>query len=276
MTTTNSPMEVHSSPEKRTNYIYGHEESVLRSHRWRTVQNSASFLIPVLRRDSTILDCGCGPGTITADFATYCPDGKVYGVDQNAEVLAEAAANYPSISFKQGDVTKLPFNDDTFDVVFAHALFEYVTDTTKAMTEMKRVCKTGGHVAIRSGDVAAYRMVPSHPGMDLFKKVTAQAFLNTGGNPDVSTRLCEDADKIGFSDIKLSVSSWCFSTVKEREWWSRLWIDRITEGRLGRKWTEYKLVSEDDKKLIVDAFQGLKSYRVGYFDLPGTELLAQK
>lgn len=269
-------MEKLSSPNEKGNYIHGHEESVLRSHRWRTVKNSASFVIPILRRDSTILGCGCGPGTITADFARYCPDGKVYGLDQNKDVLKQGAAKFPSLSFVRGDVTELPFDDDTFDVVFANALFEYVTDTRKGMMEMKRVCKPGGHVAIRSTDAATLYMVPSHPGLDLFKHVTAQGFLKTGAHPDVSTRMCESADQIGFNDVKLTVSSWCYSTKEEREWWGSLWIERIMEGRLGKKWMEYKLVSEDDKELMVAAFQSLKSYRVGYFSLSFTELLAQK
>src|SRR6202012_2361401 len=50
-------------------YTHGHHESVLRSHKWRTAQNSAAYLLPHLAADATVLDVGCGPGTITADLA---------------------------------------------------------------------------------------------------------------------------------------------------------------------------------------------------------------
>jgi len=50
-------------------YTHGHHESVLRSHSWRTAENSAAYLLPHLTPDALILDIGCGPGTITADLA---------------------------------------------------------------------------------------------------------------------------------------------------------------------------------------------------------------
>ena len=50
-------------------YTHGHHESVLRSHTWRTVDNSAAYLAPLLRPGLTVLDVGAGPGTITVELA---------------------------------------------------------------------------------------------------------------------------------------------------------------------------------------------------------------
>ena len=47
---------------------------MLRSHRWRTAENSAAYLLPHLSSGISLLDAGCGPGTITADLAT--PSGN--------------------------------------------------------------------------------------------------------------------------------------------------------------------------------------------------------
>ena len=50
-------------------YTHGHHESVLRSHRWRTAENSAAYLLPALAPGVSVLDVGAGPGTITLDLA---------------------------------------------------------------------------------------------------------------------------------------------------------------------------------------------------------------
>src|SRR5689334_23638326 len=50
-------------------YTHGHAEPVLQSHRWRTADNSAGYLLPLLRPGLDLLDVGCGPRTITVDLA---------------------------------------------------------------------------------------------------------------------------------------------------------------------------------------------------------------
>jgi SAM-dependent methyltransferase len=60
-------------------YTHGHHESVLRSHKWRTAENSAAYLLPHLAEDARVLDVGCGPGTISAGLADRVPRGHVTG-----------------------------------------------------------------------------------------------------------------------------------------------------------------------------------------------------
>ncbi|HEY5173370.1 MAG TPA: methyltransferase domain-containing protein, partial [Acidimicrobiia bacterium] len=72
-------------------YSHGHHESVLRSHVWRTVANSAGYLAPSLRPGLDLLDVGCGPGTITLDLARRLHPGRVVGIDASSEVIAEAS-----------------------------------------------------------------------------------------------------------------------------------------------------------------------------------------
>ena len=73
-------------------YTHGHADPVLQSHRWRTVENSAAYLIPALRPGLDLLDVGCGPGTITVDLAARVAPGRVVGIDVSADPLDEARA----------------------------------------------------------------------------------------------------------------------------------------------------------------------------------------
>ena len=76
-------------------YTHGHHESVLRSHKWRTVDNSAAYLAPRLTSGNHVIDVGCGPGTITADIGRRVAPGRVLGIDVSANVidgLVEGAA----------------------------------------------------------------------------------------------------------------------------------------------------------------------------------------
>ena len=74
------------APEEH--YTHGHHESVLRSHTWRTIANSAQYLAPHLVDGCRVLDVGCGPGTITAEMADLVgSSGSVTGMDASAEVV---------------------------------------------------------------------------------------------------------------------------------------------------------------------------------------------
>ena len=73
-------------------YTHGHHDSVLRSHRWRTAQNSAGYLLPHLHAGQSLLDIGCGPGTITLDLARLVAPGQTVGLDRELVPLVSARA----------------------------------------------------------------------------------------------------------------------------------------------------------------------------------------
>ena len=69
-------------------YTHGHHESVLRSHRWRTAENSAGYLLPHLVAGQSLLDVGSGPGTITVDLARRLAPGRVTALEVDEDILA--------------------------------------------------------------------------------------------------------------------------------------------------------------------------------------------
>src|SRR5690242_6711172 len=112
-------------------YTHGHAASVLRSHRTRTVENSAAYLVPELRSGRRVLDVGSGPGTITVDLAERVAPGHVTALETSEVALqhtrAEAErAGCTTIDFAVGDVHALDFPSDTFDIVHAHQVLQHL------------------------------------------------------------------------------------------------------------------------------------------------------
>lgn len=214
-------------------YTHGHHEAVLRSHRWRTVENSAAYLIPALRPDARVLDVGCGPGSITTDLARRVPGGSVTGVDRDEGVVAAAAsdaaaAGVVNVTFRMGDAYAIDEPDGSYDVVHAHQVLQHLADPVAAMAEMRRVAGPGGVVAARDSDYAAMTWYPVVPELDRWLALYRRLARGNGGEPDAGRHLRGWAMAAGFAEVSASASAWCFAEPADRAWWGGLWADRVT------------------------------------------------
>lgn len=213
-------------------YAHGHHASVLRSHGWRTAENSAAYLLPRLRATDRLLDVGMGPGTITLDFARRLTDGWVTGID-SAEPAVVATAGLAAsqrvtnLTAEIGNVYALAYADDSFDVAHAHQVLQHLSDPVAALVEMRRVVRPGGLVAARDADYAAMTWYPADPRLDrwldLYHRVTRAA----GGEPDAGRRLRHWALQAGFAAVTCTATSWCFATAEDVGWWSQTWSERV-------------------------------------------------
>ncbi|KAL8821728.1 MAG: hypothetical protein Q9223_000302 [Gallowayella weberi] len=217
-------------------YPHGHHQSVLQTHSWRTVSNSAAYLLSSLKPDSNILDVGCGPGSITVDLASKVPQGKVIGLDTTTDPFEEgrklaAARGLDNVSFEVGDARQLPFPDKAFDIVHAHQVLQYLNknDRIEAVREMRRVAKSGGLVCIREADQGTVTFYPEVSGIRDFIDLYCKVAQGHGGEPDAGRRLHTWVKEAGFtaSDITATAGTWCYNTPEERAWWSGVWVNRI-------------------------------------------------
>jgi demethylmenaquinone methyltransferase/2-methoxy-6-polyprenyl-1,4-benzoquinol methylase len=118
------------------------------------------------------LDAGCGIGLQTLLLAeSVGPAGHVTGLDQAPEVLAYAKdivkqAGLPErITFREGDVNKLPFDDDSFDWAWSVDCVGYAPmEPLPLVKELARVVKPGGSVAVLAW--SSEQLLPGHPVLE--------------------------------------------------------------------------------------------------------------
>lgn len=260
---------------REARYTHGHSDSVLRSHRWRTAENSAGYLRARLRPGMRVLDVGCGPGTITADLAALVAPGAVVGVDGSPAVLEQArAANVAeNLRFATGDAYSLDFDDESFDVVHAHQLLQHLGDPVAALREMRRVCAPDGVVAVRDSDYAGFVWWPAEPALERWLARYRAAARANGAEPDAGRRLLGWARRAGFADVAASSSTWCYATAREREWWGSLWADRVRASALTE---QLRTAGADDAEIgeIADGWDRWSADPDGWFSVLHGEVLA--
>ncbi len=264
----------------RNQYTHGHHESVLRSHRRRTAQDSAAYLLPHLDPGMSVLDIGCGPGTITADLAARVASGRVTAVDRSAEVLETARAEseareLSNVSFATADVHALDFPDGSFDVVHAHQVLQHVADPVRALREMRRVCRPGGIVAARDADYAGFIWFPLLAPLEAWLDLYQRAARANGGEPDAGRRLLSWAQRAGFDDITPTGSVWCYATPDTRDWWGGMWADRILRSDVARQLLRLGLATGERLEEISAAWRAWAAAPDGWLSMPHGEILCR-
>jgi ubiquinone/menaquinone biosynthesis C-methylase UbiE len=260
-------------------YTHGHAEPVLQSHRWRTAENSAGYLLPLLRPGLELLDVGCGPGTITVDLARRVTPGRVVGLDVSADPLAEARAAASAagvdVTFEVGDVYALEADDDSFDVVHAHQLLQHLTDPVAALREMARVCRPGGVIAVRDVDYGAFVTFPADAGLDRWLDLYHRVARRNEAEPDAGRRLLSWAHAAGLRNVTATTSSWCYSSPAEREWWGNSWAGRATASSFAEQAVAYGLATRDELEEIAAAWLRWRDADDGWLGMLHGELLVR-
>ena len=138
------------------------------AHARRTAERNATFLLPHLKSGQRLLDVGCGPGSITVGLARAVAPGEVVGIDINADVVAAATAlahqlDVQNARFSVENAHSLSFGAGAFDVAFMHAILQHLEEPAAAITEVRRVLRPGGLIALADADFGGHVIAPRTP-----------------------------------------------------------------------------------------------------------------
>ena len=260
-------------------YTHGHHEAVLRSHRWRTADNSAAYLLPHLRPGLDLLDVGCGPGTLTVDLASRLAPGRVVGVDVDEGVVASAAehgrAEGAGVDWRVGDFRRMDLGQDGFDVVHAHQVLHHLADPVGGLTAMAALVRPGGLVAVRESDYPAMFWAPADERLDRWMAMYLAVARRNGAEPSAGRRLLAWAREAGLTDVTYTTSTWTFATPADRLWWADMWAERSTATSLASQAVDYGVATRDELAAIAEGWHAWSADPGATFTVVHGEILAR-
>lgn len=160
-----------------------------------------------LTNPASILDVGCGTGSLTFLLADRFPGAQLAGIDfsQSYVEFARAQANGRAIAFAQGDASAMTYSDRCFDSALSLLVLNFIPETEQAVREMARVTKDGGSVAAAVWDFrggAPYQRMLTDTAAVLdpaSREVRAKMFAMPLINPGELTAMWR---KVGLHDIE--------------------------------------------------------------------------
>ena len=157
-----------------------------------------------LKAGESVLDVGCGSGLLAHDMATLVGEsGRVTGVDISQDMLALAeqrCADLSQVLLKQSRAEKLPEGDESVDAVACVQVLLYVSDVASVLSEMHRVLKSGGRIAIIETD---WRGTVLNSFDDSLTRKMLAAWDNAVSSPNLPVRLGPLLKAEGFSAVNV-------------------------------------------------------------------------
>jgi ubiquinone/menaquinone biosynthesis C-methylase UbiE len=117
-------------------------------------RNAWTIRLLTIHLGDHILDVGCGPGALIHALAEHTPDGLVAGIDTSPVMLHQASRRNAQliqqrrVQLQRASALALPFADATFDIAISANSVQLWPDQLAGVTEMRRVLKPGGQIAI--------------------------------------------------------------------------------------------------------------------------------
>jgi ubiquinone/menaquinone biosynthesis C-methylase UbiE len=260
MADTNDIPQQSISSSHKERYSGGYGSLIIQGLSARKATREAAFFMPHLRSGMTLLDCGCGPGSMTVDFAEVVAPGEVVGIDIEASQFEVGKAlslekKLKNVRFEVGNIYELPFPDGSFDAVFVHAVLYHLTAPHKALAEVHRLLKSGGVLGVRDSDQGGDIFTPSNPTLDQAWTLINRVFKHNGSNPFLGRNHRALLREAGFVHIKASASFDYYGTPDITLRVGEFWADLILQSHFADAIVEQGWATQAELENMSAAFK---------------------
>jgi SAM-dependent methyltransferase len=204
-------------------YTHGTSNEMLGVMSGRRAAEWLNFLLPYLKPGFNVLDCGCGPGSLTVDVADLVKPGKVVGLDINTDQFEAgrrmaAARGLTNVEFRRGNMAELPFADASLDAVIAITAVQHLPDPLIGLREIRRVLKPGGVVGIKDEDWGSLLWEPATPMLKECAELITRVWERNGGQPFYPRHLRRLLLEAGFVRAEAGAIARAFGTPEGTRW----------------------------------------------------------
>lgn len=227
-----------------------------------------------ISRGDHVIDVACGTGVLAlATLDRVGAEGKVIGLDPNADMLAVARRNSSRIGWREGRAEQLPFADGSFDAAVSQFGLMFFEDRVAGLREMMRVLKTGGRLA-----VAVCDSLDRSPGYAAVADMLERLFGSDVANAFRAPFALGDADALRALCVKAGIER---AEVKRHRGTVRFAsIESLISTERACVWTLGGLLDDEQfERLLAEAERVLLPFVVDgavVFDMPALVVTATK
>jgi ubiquinone/menaquinone biosynthesis C-methylase UbiE len=222
----------------------------------------AAFFLPHLQPGMSLIDVGCGPGSITVDLAEALAPGTVVGVDIRADALEQGRAlaqerRATNVTFEEAGAERLPYSDGSFDAAWMCAVLQHLPAPVEALKEVRRVLKPGGVIGIADGSSPVTFRYPTNRLLEIWDGLRGRDFDPGSGRRPTALELRTLLREAGFARTAASAemaqeAGPPAGTHEETRRVARNHLIQV-QGVRGRLAVERGLVTDDDLAQIAEA-----------------------
>lgn len=157
--------------------------------------------------ESAILDVGCGTGVLGFDLLTRFPDSRLFCLDIEPSILIQAAPDQPTVgvsNYVAADAYRLPFDNQSYDVVACQYLLQHLVDPVLVLKEMRRVSMKDALAIVFEWDDGANFIYPPIPSeLERVYEAKAKLIQSRGGDRNIGRKLYHLLSEAGWEEINV-------------------------------------------------------------------------